>query len=112
MNKEQLNEIKKSMESGVSIPKHLKDNNSKFEKADIKNIVDEMREEYGKTEFSRLRKIVQGKNKANGNPTKALHRRYSRVIGKMNSIESVEDCISDLQELLVLCEVIKSELGK
>ena len=120
LTKEEMEAVRKSMESGIAIPKHLKDIGVEVEKEDIKGIVSQMKENFGDEEFSKMRGKVQEANKKNRKDkipqdyktlAKRVHRNYSNVIGNIDSAELVDSCISDLQELLVLCEVKKSELS-
>ena len=124
LTKPELEAVKKSMESGIGIPKHLKNNSVDFKREDIQGVVSQMKDNFGEEEFTKMRGKVQEANKKNRKDkqkdkipqdhkevAKRLHRNYSNTVGRIDSIELVDSCISDLQELLVLCEVKKSELG-
>ncbi len=124
LTKAEMEEIKKGMENGIAIPAYCKNNNIEFTMGDLKNIASQMIDNFGNEEFSRVRGKVRASNKENRKNgkedkvsrspemiKKRLHRNYSSVIEKVDSTEFVDSCISDLQELLVLCEVKKTELS-
>jgi len=131
LTKVEMEEVKKSMEIGIPIPAHFKKNGVIIEKEDMQSIVSQMKDSFGEKGFLEMRERVQKKrsearkknkqsrndNKKNKTPdneelAKRFHRNYSNMVEKIGSVEFADSCISDLQELLVLCEVKKSELDK
>jgi hypothetical protein len=118
LTKKEIEEIKESMESGIPVPVYFRKKGLKIEKGDMQSIVSQLKSNFGEEGFSKMREAVIA-SRRNGRDNKGidsrrrmerLHETYSSLIGNIDSVELSDSCISDLQELLVLCEVRKNEL--
>jgi hypothetical protein len=119
LTKKDMEELKKEMEAGVPIPVYFKKKGLGVKREDMQGIVSQLKSNFGEEGFSKMREAViaarsNGKDAKEIDPSKRmerLHKTYSSLIGNIDSVELSDSCISDLQELLVLCEVRKSELS-
>ena len=113
LTKEDMEAIKKSMEEGVNIAAHLKEKGITVERGGIQEIVAQMRDSFGDEEFKQMRMAIQSHRKSENPERRAerLHKAYTGLIGSIDTAELADSCISDIQELLVLCEVRKTEFN-